>query len=77
MSKALLLTGGTEAKETSIFVSMFDKFFDALNVSNFTNGTRQRKPFKHPYHHGDDHRLKVWSLYNITMYCVLCKLHSG
>lgn len=61
MSKALVLTGGNEVKETARFVSMFDKFFDSLNVSNFTNGTRHRKPFQYPYRHGDDHRLKVYS----------------
>ena len=40
-----------------------DKFFDILNVSNFTNGTWSRKPFQHPYRHGDDARLTV-SLHN-------------
>jgi len=62
VSKALVLTGGQEAQGTATFVSMFDKFFDLLNVSNFTNGTRYRKPFHHPYRNGDDVRLKV-SLY--------------
>ena len=33
-----------------------------LNVSNFTNGTRNRQSFQHPYRHGDDARLTV-SLY--------------
>lgn len=59
VSKALLLTGGNEVKETANFVSLFDRFFDCLNVSNFTNGTKNRKPFQHPYRHSDDHRLKV------------------
>lgn len=62
VSKALVLTGGQEAQGTATFVSMFDKFFDLLNVSNFTNGTRYRKPFHHPYRNSDDVRLKV-SLY--------------
>ena len=47
------------AKETSHFAGIFDKFFDALNVSNFSNGTKQRKQFSHPYHSGDDERLEV------------------
>ena len=61
MSKALIQTGGCEAKETSRFVSMFDKFFDCVNVSNFTNGTRNRKQFQYPYRHSDDPRVKVCS----------------
>uniref|UniRef100_A0A1X7TFG5 Transposable element P transposase-like GTP-binding insertion domain-containing protein n=1 Tax=Amphimedon queenslandica TaxID=400682 RepID=A0A1X7TFG5_AMPQE len=31
---------GDEALETSLFASMFNRFVDMLNVSNFTNGTR-------------------------------------
>ena len=63
VSKALVLTGGQEAQGTAKFVALMDKFFDTLNVSNFTNGTQNHKPFQHPYHHGDDARLTV-SLYN-------------
>ena len=32
---------------------MFDKFFDSLNVSNFTNGTWYNKDFQHLYHQED------------------------
>ena len=53
------MTGGQEAQGTATFVPMVDKFFDLLNVSNFTNGTRYRKPFQHLYRHGDDARLTV------------------
>ena len=48
-----------EASETALFAATFNKFFDILNVSNFTNGTRYRKPSMHPYCYGDDERLKV------------------
>lgn len=58
VSKALRLTGGAEAEETAQLLSNMDKFFDCLNVNNFTSGTRQRKPFQFPYHSGDDFRLK-------------------
>lgn len=61
MGNALALTGGDAALETSKFVCLFDKFFDLLNVSNFTNGTRKRKSFQHPYRHVDDFRLAVSS----------------
>lgn len=57
VSNALAKTGGSEAAETARFVELFDKFFDLLNVSNFTNGTRKRKNFQHPYRHSDDFRL--------------------
>ena len=56
-----MLTGGEEAVETAKakFVGVFDKFFDILNVSNFTNGTKKRKRFQHPYQRADDFRLAV------------------
>ena len=57
VSRAVVLTGGPEAQERAKFMSMFDKFFDILNITNFTNGTRYRKPFQHPYCHGDHFRL--------------------
>ena len=53
------MTGMTEVQGTAEFVLMFDKFFDALNVSNFTNGTRYKKDFLHPYRHKEDKRLNV------------------
>ena len=59
VSDALHHVIGAKALETSKFTAIFDKFFDLLNVSNFTNGTHDRKPFKHPYRHADDFRLAV------------------
>lgn len=59
VSNALVLVGGDEAIETAKFVSMFDNFFDLLNVQNFTTGARSRKPFQHPYRSSDDFRLAV------------------
>ena len=38
---------------------MFDKFFDCLNVNNFTTGYQKRKDFKLPYRSAHDFRLKV------------------
>ena len=54
-----MLTGGSEAQETAKFTAIFDKFFDLLNVGNFTMGMHSRKRFKHPYRHPDDFRLAV------------------
>ena len=62
VGKGLKLTGGDDVSETALFVEMFDKFFDCLNVSNFNAGKRQRKPFKQPYRSGKDFRLKVNAL---------------
>lgn len=59
VSKALELTGGTEAAKTAEFVSMFDKFFDCLNMTNFTSGKHSRNAFKSPYYSGKDFRIKV------------------
>jgi hypothetical protein len=52
------LTGGTDAEGTADFVSMFDKFFDCLNVSNFSNWARARKPYQRPYTNSEDVRLQ-------------------
>ena len=59
VSKAIELTGGPDAKETSIFCDMFDKFFDCLNVRDYNSGKLQRKPFLNPYHSATDFRLQV------------------
>ena len=59
VSQALTLYGGDEAKETAKFTLMFDKFFDCLNVSNYTDGKHHRKPFQSPYRSSDDFRIKV------------------
>ena len=65
MSDALSLFGGPEAEEIAIFVDMFDKWFDAVNVYNFTDGHYQCKTFKNPYRLSatgeEDFRLKIAS----------------
>lgn len=60
VSKALTLTGGEEARETSRLVDYMDKFFDALNVSNYTKGVHKRKPFQLPYTTSEDKCLEVY-----------------
>ena len=59
VSKALQLFLGEKAEKTALFVAMFDKFFDCLNVRNFTEGKRTRNPFKDPYRSPTDYRIKV------------------
>lgn len=58
VSKAIELTGGQETSETARFAGMVDKFFDAVNVHNFTHGKHSRKMFQIPYTSGEDMRLK-------------------
>ncbi len=45
VSKALKLTGGPEVVEIAKFVEYMDKFFDALNVSNYSEGIKAEKKF--------------------------------
>ena len=59
VSKALQFTGGPDVEETAKFAGTFDKFFDALNVSNYTEGVRHRKPFQLPYRSSSDFWLKA------------------
>ena len=54
VAKALVLSGDPAVQETAKFVTMSDKFFDALNVSNYTSGVNKRKVFQQPYRSGDE-----------------------
>lgn len=58
VSKALTLIGGEKIQETARFTAHVDKFFDALNVTNFTNG-KKHKPFQDPYRSSDAFHLTV------------------
>ena len=61
VSKTMLLTGGSEAFETSCFIGKVDKFFDCLNVINYTSGRHSRKKFLMPYFKLDDFRSEVFN----------------
>lgn len=58
---------GDKASETVLFVKMMDRFFDCLNVNNFSTGKQKRKPFQEPYRKPNDFRFKV---------CIACTLHN-
>ena len=60
--------GGRDAIETANFIEKMDKFFDCFNVSTFTAGKHQRKPFLEPYHSHTDFRLTVSTFVN-TAFC--------
>ena len=70
VAKALVLSGDPAVQETAKFVSMFDKLFDALNVSNYNSGVKKMKTFQQPYRSGNDFRLKVSC--NIVYSLCLC-----
>ena len=74
VGKALLLTGLDEVTETARFVQMMDKFFDCLNVHNYTHGYQKRKPFQLPYRSGSDSRLQV-VLRNYSNMLYLCDIY--
>ena len=59
VATALRLTGKDEVEETARFITMFDRFFDCLNVTDLDSGRHTRNAFKAPYLSGDDFRLKV------------------
>jgi len=81
VATAIRLTGGEEVKETVRFVEFFDKFFDSMNVNNFSAGYKSRNPFKSPYRSESDFRLKVCrNLVNYYGYLMLVcsfKYYSG
>ena len=76
MAKALQLTGGDDVVETVRFITMMDKFFDCLNVNNFSTGNKNKKPFKQPYRSADDFRLTVCAQ-NVSVLCIISFFFSG
>ena len=73
----LRLTGKDEVEETARFVTMFDRFFDCLNVTDLNGGRRTRNAFKSPYRSADDFRLKVSIMCPVyraraQCYCDIC-----
>ncbi|KAL5509202.1 hypothetical protein EMCRGX_G004532 [Ephydatia muelleri] len=59
VSKALPKVCDKKAYETATFVSLMDKFFDTLNVHNYSGGSKTLKPFQAPFRSPDDFRIKA------------------
>ena len=76
MSKALVLVGGDECSEASQFVDMMDKFFDVLNVHNYSHGSCALKPFQLPYTSSEDPRLKVFYLVKKLILRLMYELYT-
>ena len=64
-------------EETARFVDMFNKFFDCLNVNNFTAGMHDKNSFKSPYRKLTDFRLKVYVRTYLAMYLIMLALKLG
>ena len=45
VAKALKLTEGDDVEETVRFTTMMDKFFDCMNVNNFSSGVKRGNDF--------------------------------
>lgn len=61
MANALKVHLGEEAEETVRFIEMMDRFFDALNVTNYTKCFTKLKYFQTPYRWAKDFRIEVQS----------------
>lgn len=59
MANAFSYYGLSGTKQTEIFVRVFDKFFDCLNVRSVREGVTKKKPNLEVYKSADDARLKV------------------
>ena len=59
VARALEFYGDAETSETKMFVQIFDKFFDCLNVRNLDEHRKKRKPNLRPYTSPNDERLTV------------------
>ena len=59
VAKAMQLKKDDKLDETIKFITMFDKWFDCLNVSALSAGKLSRNSFKSAYCSEKDFRLKV------------------
>ena len=57
--RVMLQVCGDKASETAHFVGLVDKFFDTINVHNYTHGHKTLKTFQMPFASASDFRLKV------------------
>ena len=59
VATALRVFFSNEAAATADFIDKFDKFFDLMNVTNYTKCYTSLKDFKRPYHWANDFRVQV------------------
>ena len=72
MAHALEYLGDDDMVETIIFIKMFDRFFDCLNVRCLSEGVQKRKPDLQPYTDPCDSRLKVSTVFSCLYYYMYC-----
>ena len=70
MSHGLAYYGDPATGETQRFCSMFDRFFDCLNIRAYSEGKKKRKPNLLPYRTANDTRLKVLILLILFYVCI-------
>lgn len=63
--------------ETRLFIRVFDKFFDCLNVTSKLEGILKRKDSRLPYYQANDQRFKVMWLINNFLLQAIYILCSG
>ena len=61
VANALLFTKKEEVATTAEFVDLINKFFDCLNVGNYTEGRDNQTALKQPYRKSTDFRLEVYN----------------
>ena len=59
VAEALAFDGKPDTRETQRFVSMFNRFFDMMNVRSLKEATLKRQTDKAPYRYLDDKRIQV------------------
>ena len=59
VADSLTFFNDEDTTETRLFIRLFDKFFDCLNVKSKFEGVLKRKDSRLPYTHIGDERFKV------------------
>ena len=67
-------------RQRNLYIVMFDKLFDCLNVCSITEHLAKRKPDVEPYHSISDARLKIfvilYTMYIRTVYFLFIVMYS-
>lgn len=72
VANGLRLNFKESARETANFIEKVDKFFDSLNVTNYTDCITKLKQFKMPYRHAKDFRIKVMIMQLLILLHYIC-----
>ena len=70
VADGLTYLNNDETRETRLFIRMFDRFFDCLNVMSKFEGVLKRKDSRLPYYNPTDERFKVHNYVQSKDNCV-------